>query len=63
MINAKVIVQGTVEEGIFGDTKLAPTQKQYITKLTKVVTKKNIDSLPTETPKPIKKKEKYNDWW
>ena len=42
----KVKVTGKVEETLFSSVRKAPTKSQYITKLSKVVTAKEISSVP-----------------
>jgi len=60
-------VKGSVVENYFeaSHTK-APTKKQYITKLFRIVTVNDLSSVPKESPKPVKKKKakKSDDsWW
>lgn len=42
-----------------------PTKKQYITKLSGIVTAKDLGSVPKEAPKPAKRKtrRKSDSWW
>jgi hypothetical protein len=59
-------VKGQVIED-WGDlyTK-APTKKQYITKLSRILTAKDLNSVLKESPKPVKKrkvKKTDNSWW
>jgi len=59
-----VKVKGSIEEGLFEDTRRAPTKKQYISKLQGVVTEAEIKSMPKEV-KPVKKRRKSrsDDLW
>jgi hypothetical protein len=59
-------LQGTdscAEEDFFSTRRIAPTKRQYINKLSGVVTASDLRSIPKETPKPAKKRvrKKSND--
>jgi len=57
-------LKGKVVEEFFSSHTVAPTKKQYIDKLSIIVTEKEIKALPKETPKPAtKRKKKSNDSW
>lgn len=60
-----VKVTGYVEEDLFASRRVAPTKRQYITKLSGVLTASDLRSIPKETPKPVKKKKtrKSDDSW
>ena len=60
-----VKVTGYVEEDLFSSRRVAPTKRQYINKLSGVVTASDLRSIPKETPKPVKKKKtrKSDDSW
>jgi hypothetical protein len=59
-------VTGYIEESLFETHRIAPTKSQYVNKLSRVVTEKEIQSIPKETPKKVKKRKKRevnNSWW
>ncbi|MFH1721849.1 MAG: HNH endonuclease signature motif containing protein [Candidatus Altiarchaeota archaeon] len=60
-----VKVTGYVEEDLFSSRRVAPTKRQYINKLSGVVTSADLRSMPKEPPKPAKKKtrRKSDDSW
>ena len=49
-------VKGKVVETLFDSSRKPPTKSQYITKLSGVVTEKEIKSIPKETIKAVKKR-------
>ncbi len=49
-------VKGKVVETLFDTSRKPPTKSQYITKLSGVVTEKEIQSVPKETIKAVKKR-------
>ena len=58
-------VKGSIEEGFFNTSRKAPSKKQYITKLAKIVSENEIDSALKEIPPPLPKKRrrrKSSDW-
>lgn len=62
-----VKVKGRIEEDFFEAYRTAPTKKQYISKLSGVVTEEEINSLPKEIIKVKKRKKKSSsdsfwDW-
>ena len=59
----KVTVKGKVVEGFFETTRKAPTKSQYISKLSSVVTEKEINALPKEKQKTVRKKRRKSDDW
>lgn len=62
----KVKVQGRLEETFMGSRRLAPTEAQYVTKLSPVVSQSDLKSLPKQAaPKAKPKKRKTSDdlWW
>jgi hypothetical protein len=62
----KIKVSGTLVENLFNSYRKAPTKAQYVNKLAKVVTEKELSSLPKETLKPTKRKKRRksdNFWW
>jgi len=52
----RVKVTGQVVESLFDSRTKAPTKRQYISKLSKVVTSTDLRSVPKEVKKPAKKK-------
>ena len=54
-----------VDDWWYGSYTKSPTKKQYITKLSGIVTVKELSSVPKEAPKLAKKKtrRKSDDWW
>jgi hypothetical protein len=54
-----------VEEDLFSSRRVAPTKRQYINKLSGVVTASELRSIPKGTPKTVKKKKtkKSDDSW
>jgi len=64
-VKHKVKVTGYVEEGLFSSRTVAPTKRQYINKLSGIVTNADLRSVPKEIPKPAKKKRrrKSDDSW
>jgi hypothetical protein len=52
----KIKVTGRIEEDLFSSRRLAPTKRQYVNKLSGIVTAADLRSLPKEIPKPAKKK-------
>lgn len=61
----KVKVTGRIEEDLFSSRRLAPTKRQYVNKLSGVVTTADLRSLPKEPPKPTKKRTRResDDFW
>lgn len=61
----KIKVTGKIVEDLFESHRKAPTKSQYIKKLSGIVTEKEINSLPKETPKTVqrKKRRKSDDFW
>jgi len=61
----KVKVTGRIEEDLFSSRRLAPTKRQYVNKLSGVVTAADLRSLPKEPPKPTKKRTRResDDFW
>jgi hypothetical protein len=61
----KVKLSGYVEESLFSSRRVAPTKRQYINKLSGIVTNVDLRSVPKEVPKPAKKKRrrKADDSW
>jgi hypothetical protein len=62
----KVKVTGRIEEDLFSSRRLAPTKRQYVNKLSGVVTAADLRSLPKELPKPPKKptrRRSDDSWW
>ena len=61
----KVKVAGRIEEDLFSSRKLAPTKRQYVNKLSGVVTTTDLRSLPKESPKPAKRqtRRESDDSW
>lgn len=53
-----VKVTGYVEEDLFSSRRVAPTKRQYINKLSGVVTSADLRSIPKEVKKPVKKKKR-----
>jgi hypothetical protein len=51
-----VRVTGYVEEDWFSSRRVAPTKRQYVNKLSGVVTATDLRSVPKEPPKPAQKK-------
>jgi hypothetical protein len=58
-----VKVKGTVEEDLFDRTIKAPTKKQYISKLARVVSEKDLKSLPKAAKKTKKKRKRETSTW
>ena len=60
-----VKITGQIVENFFDSYRKAPTKRQYVNKLSGIVTLKELSSLPKETPKPVKKKKrrKSDDFW
>jgi hypothetical protein len=52
----KVRVTGYVEETLFSSRRVAPTKRQYINKLSGIVTEASLRSILKEKPKPTKKR-------
>ena len=61
----QVMVKGQIVESLFDSYRKAPTKKQYINKLAGIVTEKELDSVPKEASKTVKRKKrtKSNDFW
>ena len=62
----KIKVTGYMEEGLFSSRRIAPTKRQYINKLSGVVTNADLRSVPKEAPKTAKKKRRrksYDSWF
>ena len=62
----KVKVTGRIEEDLFSSRRLAPTKRQYVNKLSRVVTAADLRTLPKEPPKPAKKRTRRQSsdlWW
>jgi len=61
----KIKVTGKIVEDLFESRRKAPTKSQYINKLSGIVTEKETNSLPKETPKTVKRKKrrKSDDSW
>jgi len=61
----RVKVTGYVEEGLFSSRRIAPTKRQYINKLSGVVTNADLRSVPKEPPRTAKRKRrrKADDFW
>lgn len=61
----RIKVKGSIVEELFDSHRAAPTKKQYINQVSGIVTQKEINSLPKQTPpKPKKKKKtKSDDSW
>lgn len=61
----KVKVTGYIEEDLFSSRRVAPTKRQYINKLSGVVTAADLRSLPKTAPKPVKKRtrKQSDSWW
>jgi hypothetical protein len=61
----KVRVTGYVEETMFSSRRIAPTKRQYINKLSGVVTAADLRSIPKPAPKPKKKRasRQQSDSW
>ena len=55
--NHHIQVKGTLEQDFFETYRKAPTKKQYISKLSDMVTEEEINSLPKEV-KTVKKRRK-----
>src|SRR3990172_12424283 len=55
-------VKGIVEEGIFEDTRKAPTKKQYISKLSGIVFEQEINSVP-KVERPKRRRRRSSDSW
>ena len=54
-----VKVQGRLEEDVWGDShRTAPTKRQYISKLSGIVTNTELSSIPKEAPKKAKTKKR-----
>jgi len=53
-------VKGTVEESFFETHRKAPTKKQYISKLKRIVTEKEINSIRKQVKKKKKRKKEKN---
>jgi hypothetical protein len=49
-------VTGTIEEDFFSTSRKAPSKKRYITKLAKIVSENEIDTVLKEMPPPPQKK-------
>ncbi len=60
-----VKVTGYVEESLFSSRRVAPTKRQYINKLSSIVTSADLRSVPKEAPKTAKKKRqrKSDNFW
>lgn len=58
-----VKIKGQIEEGLFEDHRSAPTKKQYVNKLSGIVSTKEINALPSEPPKIKKRRRSRNDSW
>ena len=54
-------VKGSVEENLFDTYRKLPTKKQYIKKLSGVVSEKEIEEISQEAPKTIKKKKRSDN--
>lgn len=61
----KIKVSGTVVEDFFDSYRKAPTKAQYVNKLAKIVTEKELASISKQTPRRVKKKRRTrsDDWW
>lgn len=53
-----VKVKGQIVEGFFDSQRKAPTKRQYISKLSTIVTKGELSSIPKESPKIVSKKKR-----
>ncbi|MDO8531874.1 MAG: HNH endonuclease signature motif containing protein [Dehalococcoidia bacterium] len=53
-------VQGRLEEDFLDSHRVAPTKRQYINKLSGIVTNAELTSMPKETPKKAKAKKRRN---
>jgi hypothetical protein len=53
-----IVVKGTIVESLFDSHRIATTKKQYINRLSGIVTEKEIKDLPKTTPKKAKRRKK-----
>ena len=51
-------VKGKIVDDFFDSYRKAPTKSQYINKLSGIVTEKEINAVPKETPKTVKRKKR-----
>lgn len=61
-----IVVKGTIVESLFDSHRIAPTKRQYINRLSGIVTEKEIKDLLKTTPKKAKrrkKRSKSDDFW
>jgi hypothetical protein len=60
-----VKVTGYVEEDLFSSRRIAPTKRQYINKLSGILTEADLRSVPKEPPKKAtkRKRRKSHDSW
>lgn len=60
-----VKIKGKAVEDIFSSYTKAPTKKQYVDQLSKIVNEKELGSFPIEAPKPQKKRKREveNPWF
>jgi hypothetical protein len=55
-----IVLRGQIVETFFESHRTAPSKRQYINKLSGIVTEKEVSSAPKETPKPAKRKRRRN---
>jgi hypothetical protein len=58
-----VKVRGTVEQGLFSETRRPPTKAQYLKALAQEISGKDISSALKEMPLPVKRKKKRSSSW
>jgi hypothetical protein len=61
-----VEVKGEIEEGLFTSSRIAPSKSKYVKKLSRVLTRQQLRSVPKEAPKKVKKKRRTkskDSWW
>jgi hypothetical protein len=59
-------ISGQIEENLFESRRIAPTKRQYINKLSGIVTEKEVKAIPKTTPKKVKRrrqKKSDDSWW
>ena len=61
--NHHIKIRGRIDEDSYDSSRKAPTKKLYVTKLFKILSLEEINSIPKEEPKLKKKRRKRDDYW
>lgn len=61
----QIKIKGQIVEDVFDSYRKAPIKRQYINRLSGIVTEKELSSIPEETPKIVrrKKQRESDDFW